>query len=166
MPATLPTRTQRELQDAVTHVAYEHAALQSAVQAYNARGSRKHSRFELEAALIHARNLVDFFWAPVGTRQPHPNGIYAAHYLPAGADWITIRSGFPQRANQRYDAMSAQLAHLSTARLGTTTHDFDSDIDQIAAGLGAIWKQWRQLLNGTPWATAIDSAVTAWQAAL
>jgi hypothetical protein len=38
-------------------------------------------QFDLEAALVHARNLTEFFWAPTNDMRPHPDGVYAIHYV-------------------------------------------------------------------------------------
>ena len=76
--SSLPIRAPQELQGAITHIAYEYVALERARSAF----ARNNRRFDLEAALVHARNLTEFFWVPSNRRRPHSNGIYAAHYLP------------------------------------------------------------------------------------
>ena len=167
MRRSLPPRTARELQDAVTHVAYERVGLDRALHAFQrpkAQGGCR--RFDLEAALVHARNLTDFFWAPIRRRQPHPNGIYAAHYLPPGVDWTAIRKQFPQLPDQCYDAISAQLSHVSVARTSQNgARDFAAEIGQVATDLDAAWNRWRTELQATPWAAALDVEVSRWQAA-
>ena len=56
----LPRRTQADLRAAVYHITYEREALFRAVKHFR----RTEGRFPLEAALVHARNLIDFFWTP------------------------------------------------------------------------------------------------------
>jgi hypothetical protein len=119
-------------------------------------------RFDLEAALLHSRTLVDFFWAPIRQRRPHRDGIYAAHYVPP---WPAALSNLPRRPNESYDAISAQLAHLSVGRIaGNGVRDFDAEIDAIGADLMRVWDRWRADLNGSAWARQLDAALATFRA--
>lgn len=156
----LPVRTEDELREAVTHVAYEFVGLERALAAFQLpQGSGGQRRFDLEAALLHARNLIDFFWAPTRNRRAHRNGIYAAHYL---SHWTDIRSGLPQGPNQRYEAISGQLAHISVVRAHGGAHDFATDINAIATELGTAWQRWRDNLP-TAWRSILDAQVAHWR---
>lgn len=158
---TLPTnRTNLELRAGVEHIAYEFVALERAFQQVQ-DGRPDPRRFDLEAALLHARNLIDFFWAPVGRRRPHPDGIYAGHYDPV---WTNGVGALPQRPNERYDAMSAQLAHISTRRIAVRgPRDLDGELDMIVGDLQVVWARWNAALNGSEWAALVDEAVRTWR---
>ena len=104
----LPKRSRQECLDALVYVAYERVALDAALAAYSRGEGRP---FTLEAALIHARNLTEFFW-PRG-RNLHDAAVYAAHYLPPKG-WPIQR--LPQSPDKAYREINAQLAHVSTKR--------------------------------------------------
>jgi hypothetical protein len=162
----LPVRRQSELEGAITHIAYEYVGLERALEAFQRTaldgGGR---RFDLEAALVHARNLVDFFWVPSTRHRPHRDGVYAAHYVPLTTNWVAARSSMPQRPNERYPAMCAQLAHISVTRADDgQVRDFEAALGGIAADLDEVWRRWRELLSAA-WVAALDEEVTRWRAA-
>ena len=67
----LPHRELAELQAAITHIAYEYVALSRASEDIRA-ASPDILRRDLEVALLHARNLTEFFWAwSNGTGRSH-----------------------------------------------------------------------------------------------
>ena len=74
----LPPRSRGELRAAVYHVTYENEAMRRAIRQFR----RTHGRLDLEASLLHVRNLVDFFWAPTRNRLAHDDGVYATHFVP------------------------------------------------------------------------------------
>jgi hypothetical protein len=146
----LPRRRKKELIEAVPHVAYERVALDVAVEDFLKRSGR---RFDLEAALVHARSLTDFFWR----RTNHSDGVYALHY---DEGWAPGRHG--QLPRMRYEAMSAQLAHISTKR-STSAKDLTREVPAIAADLLTVWDRWRTSLDGTEWGLLVDKWVKHWQ---
>lgn len=162
--AQLPSRTTQELGNTLTHVAYEFVALERALAAFHQQARQPWIR--LESALIHARNLIDFFWAPIRKRRPHHNGVYAVHYVAAPTDWAGIRDRLSRWPNQRYDALSAQLAHISVLRTAGGAPDFAAEITRLSEDLNRVWADWRQQLQATPWATAVDAQVAHWRATL
>jgi hypothetical protein len=161
---TLPGRTSQELRDAITHIAYEFVGLERALAAFQKPRDQGGERaFDLEAALVHARNLAEFFWALSRRRPAHRDGVYAAHYLAASASWAAIRHGLPQLPNERYDAVSKQLAHISIARSNKGARDFEAEIPRIAATLTAVWDRWRTELQDPHWSTLLDAELTHWR---
>jgi hypothetical protein len=159
---SLPERSDSELRDALTHIAYERVALERAVEQFK-QGRR---RFDLEAALVHARNLTEFFWSPSKKRGRHKDGIYAVDYLPDSFDWVSSRNGLSPLPSQCYDAISAQLSHISIARSTKNgPFDFAAEIEEIASALSAAWDRWRTGLESTSWGPAIDVKVKEWRAA-
>ena len=149
----------------MSHVAYEYVALvRGADTVRDQKAATRVRRFDLEATLTHARNLVDFFWTPSGKRQPHRNGVYAIHYLPASVEWKAIRTSLPRFPSEKYEAMSAQLAHVSTSRSKRNAADFEAEIERIASDLKAVWTRWREELDSSS-ASQIDQAVADWLAA-
>lgn len=111
MTTAPPIRKKRELLDALTHIAYEVEALDRAATRF-ARYSR---RFDLEAALLHARNVTEFCWAPSKKHPTHKDGVYAVHYV-AAKRWKRLRASFSQRPNEKYAAICAQTLHVSVNR--------------------------------------------------
>ena len=146
----LPRRRKKELIEAVPHVAYEKVALDVAVDDFVNRGRR---RFDLEAALLHARNLTDFFWRKTN----HDDGVYAIHY---DAGWGP--GTHAQLPRMRYRAMSAQLAHISTKR-SQSPKDLTKEVPAIAADLRKVWDRWRGSLDAE-WGARLDKEVGHWQA--
>jgi hypothetical protein len=143
-------RSKEERIAAVPHIAYERVALALALEDFVKRGRR---RFDLEAALIHARNLTDFFWL----KTTHCDGVYARHY-----DETWGPGSHSQLPSMRYDAMSAQLAHISTRR-STAAENLTKEIADIAGDLQEAWNRWRGGLDGTEWDVLLDAWVKHWQ---
>ncbi len=161
----LPHRSRPQLHDAITHIAYEYVGLERALAAFRrpqSQGGQR--RFDLEAALVHARNLTEFFWAPSRRRRSHRDGVYAAHYLPTPDSWGTIRTALTQLPNERFDAISSQLAHISTARSKKGTRDFESEVIPIANALNQVWQRWTVELQGTEWPPLLDAEVASYRA--
>jgi len=117
---------------------------------------RTGSSLDLEATLVHARNLTEFFWSG---RSPHQDGVCAKHYLPS---WDT--QSLPQLPNERYGAMSNQLVHISVHRSSTgSPRDFANEIGKIAAALRQVWELWQNALQSTEWNDLLESAVNRWR---
>lgn len=159
MAPTPPPRTRQQLRTAVTHIAYEAEALRRAVGQLN----RPHRRLVIEAALLHARNLTEFFWAPSRRHKPHADGVYAIHYVP---NWTRLRGALPQRPNQRYKAMCAQLAHISVRRSDRrNVVNFGAALPGLSTDLECAWGHFRTALRGTGWALLFRRAEARWRRA-
>jgi hypothetical protein len=154
MPAkrALPQRTEAELRDAITHIAYERVAFQEAFSSFTAGHMR---RLSLEAALVHARNFVDFFWSPIRKRRIDKDGVYAWHFV---AGWKDSVGTLPSRPNELYSPRSAQLAHISIRRTSASTTNFAVELLQLASDLTIVWVKWRAALDST-WRARLDAAL-------
>jgi hypothetical protein len=156
-----PHRTRTELRSAVYHITYELEAMRRAAT----RFSQHDRRFDLEAALLHARNLTDFFWTPCGSRRAHRDGVYAVDFFGDPRAWRTRRSALPQQPNERYDALSAQLAHISIKRnQRDVVVDFERALQRIVADLGTVWDCFLAALAGTDWPTRFRRRQLRWRA--
>ena len=159
----LPNRKQAELRAAVYHITYEREALLRAAKQFGTTNRR----FPLEAALVHARNLIDFFWSPTKDRKPHRDGVYAAHFYRSVANWREVRKGVSERPSQLYDALSAQVVHISTKR---TQRDvvvsFSPDeVDRLTSDLEAVWRRFLDNLAGTQWRRRLQRRAARWRQA-
>jgi hypothetical protein len=153
---TLDPRKKNELRSAVYHITYEVEAMRRAAAYF---GQRKR-RFDLEAALVHARNLVDFFWAPSGRRNAHEDGVYAVHFF---KDWPARRGCLPQEPNERYPAISAQLSHISIKRnQRDVVVDFEDVLPGIVEGLERAWACFLAALAGTDWPARFRKRLARW----
>lgn len=156
-----PPRTKRELRNALTHVVYEAEGMRRAARAFE-KNSR---RFDLEAALTHARNLIEFFWAPSKSMRPHPDGVYAVHYIPTRR-WSDLRAPCAVRPSQHYDALCAQLSHISVRRSRRDVRvDFGKMLPVLVADLEAIWCVFTSELQTTRWAAAMKRSIARWHKA-
>ena len=154
---SFPVRSEPELQAGITHIAYEWIAFLQAMTRIppNPTDARWD---DLEVVLLHARNLIDFFWPETGRRRAHPDGIYAVHYV---ADWPGARS-LPTRPSELYSALSAQLAHISVRRTQpNVVRDFEVEIHQLAADLTVTRNAWFAALAGSDWESRIGAAEAA-----
>ena len=153
-----PPRTNRERRTALSHIAYEVAALRGASQVF----AKHRRRLDLEAALVHARNLIEFFWAPSPRLSPHPDGVYAVHFVDAGS-WKARRSSLPQRPRQRNDALCAQLSHISVKRSRRNfTINFGAGLRQLCADLDTAWCIFENELASSTWASTLARARARW----
>jgi hypothetical protein len=155
----LPTRTKRELQNALTHIAYEVEALRRA-----AVGKGPGKWLRIEAGLLHVRNLTEFFWTPSTSHtKPHPDGVYATHYIDT-KKWIALRSSLSQRPNQKYSAICTQLSHISTARSkrAGTVNFSEKEIARLASDLESIWNVFTSEMASTRWASTLQRAIRRW----
>ncbi len=156
-----PRRTKRELQSAITHVAYEAEGMRRAARAF-AQNSR---RFDLEAALTHVRNLIEFFWAPSGSMRPHPNGVYAVHYI-TRSRWQTLRAPCSVRPSQHYDVLCAQLSHISIRRSSRDVQvNFGKTLPVLVSDLETVWCVFTNELQATEWASRLNRAIARWHRA-
>lgn len=142
------------------HATYENEAMRRAVQKFG----RTRGRLDLEAALVHIRNLVDFFWAPSTSRCVHVDGVYAAHFVPDLAAWKQIRGAAPQGPNQRYDALCAQVAHISVRRnQRDVVTDFSAEISGLGEDLSVVWDRFLGAIKGTEWHRRFVRRAAKWR---
>lgn len=163
MPPQLPQRTRRELRSAATHVVYEVIALQKSAATYRRTGGR----FAVEAALLHARNVIEFFMVPNRRRRSHSDGVYAEHYVDR-ARWRQLRWAFNASPNKYYAAMCAQVAHISVSRSSATlrvafTRPLVAD---LAAHLRDAWVVFEREVGATPWHPTFSRAAKRWNRAI
>jgi len=77
----------------VTHIAYELEALERAV-------ARPGKRLELEALLVHARNLREFFWKEWDPFDKFADSdVLAEHYFPSPSRGGALRTGHRRRSS-------------------------------------------------------------------
>ena len=120
-------------------------------------------QFDLEAALVHARNLTEFFWAPTNDMRPHPDGVYAIHYV-AVDRWRAIMSKVSVRPSQNYSAMCAQLSHISVKRSRRNLRvNFAKKVAVLNSDLERIWRVFVLELAGSRWANTLRRAMERWR---
>lgn len=119
-------------------------------------------RFDMEACLVHARNLVEFFWAPTQSMRAHGDGVYAIHYIDRD-EWTALRAPCSVRPCQHYKALSAQLSHISTRRSTKDVRvNFQKALPVVVADLENIWRVFSNALQSTRWAARLNRACARW----
>jgi hypothetical protein len=128
---------------------------------------RTEGRFPLEAALVHARNLIDFFWTPTNKRKAHSDGIYAAHFYRPARAWQRLLANGTQRPSQLYDALSAQVAHISVmrSRRDVVVSFSAEELDRLASDLELVWNQFLAGLGTTRWRSRLQTRAGKWRQA-
>jgi hypothetical protein len=131
-----------QLQENVTHVCYEVAAMERAAQLRTQGG-----RFRFEAFYVHARLLREFLWGTSsagGTGAQ--NSLLAEHYFDSVAEWRTIRGGLPPTLSATKERVDRQISHLARDR-----HSDFVDLEVAAPNvLAEIMAQWNRFENALP----------------
>ena len=155
----IPSRTPAQLRGSVYHITYEREGMLRA----GAKFRQTEGRFPLEAALVHARNLIDFCWTPTNKRRAHPDGVYAANFFKPGV-WKTRIRAVPSRPSQLYEALSAQLVHISVKRNHRDVIvDFTEErVDRLLRDLEAVWRLFLECLANTQWHDRIQRRAAKW----
>ncbi len=140
----LPSST--DLAGAPKKVAYELQMFRNSTAIFlglpESRRDRNLHNISLEAALLHARNLLDFF---CGGQTPKDD-IRAAHFVPSsalskGQDWWSSTK-LPTVNSMRED-MNKSLSHLTYTRVGKKP---SWDLAKFQEELEAAYKEFKSLL--------------------
>lgn len=89
----------------------------------------------IEAFLIHARCLIDFFRYESGPRRDED--IYAADYFESPEEWIRVRGEMPEVLRESRELAHTRLAHISLARREKIKWPFTD----IIAGIAELWER-------------------------
>jgi hypothetical protein len=156
-------RTLAERRALIYHITYEREALLRAAKQFR----KTERRFDVEAALVHARNLIDFYWSPSNARARHPNGVYAVDYYQPATEWKTQLCSKSQYPSQLYDALSARVVHVSVERTRRdVTVAFPPDtVDRLVRDLEDVWKLFMGELVGTKWQALFQRRAAKWRQA-
>jgi len=122
----------------IRHIAYELEALERAAASPD-------KRFNLEAFLVHARSLRDFFWREWDPFGKFANSdVLAEHYFPSHLVWRGSKNARPTTVEQTWCAIDKQLAHITRDRLYP---HFVQDLEAAAPALAQeILEQWERFL--------------------
>lgn len=143
--------TDEELHEYVANINYELLMLR------HARDLETSGRWEpddragwlaTEAALVHCRNLIDFFRGTNASRaQSRPGDVIAWDYARVRGGWDPRRtwdllssSGTPADLSRR---INTRVMHLGRGRNTIERVDFV----EVANAIDAIWRAWRKTLN-------------------
>jgi len=130
-----------EYEKALTHVAYEYAALESAYNLAQTATKTPPLIAAFDSFLVHYRSLVEFF-----AKEKHrKDDVRAKDYI---AGWTT--PPLPEWAKWK-DQMHILLAHLSTKRNERIGFDHRNDFKPMLAEIQAAWEEFAKGLNGTPY---------------
>jgi hypothetical protein len=136
-----------EYEKALTHVAYEYAALESAYNLVFSAASTPPRIAAFDSFLVHYRSLVEFFQATSDRPKAHTDDIRAEDYL---AGWTTPH--LPMWAAWA-SSMHILLAHLSTKR--NAIHEQKTGFDHrvhfgpMRDEIRTAWAAFEQGLAGT-----------------
>jgi len=88
----------------------------------------------LEAFVIHARNLVHFFF-PQGAQ---PSDVLAEHYFPEAQTWNAHRGTLPESLAPLRGRANKEVAHLTYDRLALTEETKRWEVVQVLKDLDAL----------------------------
>ena len=135
-----------ELDNLVDHVAYEVAALEASAAAFD----KANLWVYLEAFLLHARLLREFFW---GRRRA--TDVSARDYC---ASWREKKP--PPTVKATKIPIDKQLAHITRDRVNPkVTMDLSARVAPLRDELRATWKRFIGQLASDPRARAFDAAL-------
>ncbi len=112
---TRQQRTDEELEQALEHFAYELRALDAGYRSIfrsNIERPVIEGKLFLEAFLVHARALIDFFYV----NPLYDDDMVAQDFLPSPTDWNSERPVFPLDVDELRTAINKLLAHLTYRR--------------------------------------------------
>jgi hypothetical protein len=143
----------------VTHIAYEVVALERAASLLN--GDPR----ALEASLLHARLLREFFysdWDPYSRFAG--SDVFAEHYFPDNTFWRGVRNRVPPTVGRTWQAIDKQLSHITRERADPTkTQDLVAAVPGIRAELLAVWGNFLARLAGSPRHAMFQAEYATWQ---
>ncbi len=111
-----PPRSPEELIEASQHLLYEYDMLNvTALGLASGIGGESSplNNALLESFVIHARNLLHFFFP----EQPYATDVLAQHYFPTPAEWVGIRGDMPEVLADVRSRANKEMAHLTYDRL-------------------------------------------------
>ncbi|MCH7875798.1 MAG: hypothetical protein IH965_10925 [Gemmatimonadetes bacterium] len=149
---TLPPFESRELEELLTHLAYEWLMLEHT----SAEWQRTRDRVVLESLLLHIRNLRDFLFDQPSPSTPHGDkAVWAGHYLPA---WASQKGSHHYAILWQMEAaINAQLSHLSRKRVDPSgTAALDENATALADAIRHAWGRFRSALEGSTWAESFQ----------
>jgi hypothetical protein len=150
-----PTRA--ELEDNVTSVCYEVAAMERAADL-----AQKGGRFRFEAFCLHARLLREFLWEQPTTRGPGAdNSLVAEHYFDDPATWRGTKGGLPATLWETKDRIDRQIAHLARDRIGDFM-DLEVRMPDIRTEIMAQWARFESKLDSA-WARLFAESLQEWR---
>ena len=151
-PARPPDAT--ELEALTEHVAYELAAMEASAEAY----TQSRLWLPLDAFLLHARQLRDFFWVRWSpTSKFAESSVLAEHY---SASCRGVRGGYPVAIERTKGAIDKQLAHITRERNKPgLAIDLANEVTPLRTELIATWKRFLQHLGADKSAQSFRNAV-------
>jgi hypothetical protein len=133
--------------------------LEVAAEAYCDLASPRR-RLLLEAFLIHARNLREFFWSTPKPRFAH-NDVFAEHYCERSREY---RGAVPATLDRTWGAIDWQLVHITRARAAATrTENLDEAVPLLTAELQQAWTRFLNRLEPA-WRDRFQAEYDRWQA--
>ncbi len=128
--APITRHTKATLVAMVPHVRYEWiSSIRAAQDALTHRGTIE-GQHALEAALVHGRNLHEFF----GTQTTHRDDVQAVDYLPGWKAKPFLRPA-------ELKVVHRNLAHISTARIDKPAWNVDELVDRTMVWFGAFLEE-------------------------
>ena len=143
----------------VTHIAYELEALQRAA-------ARPGKRLELEALLVHTRNLRDFFWKEWDPFDKFADSdVLAEHYFPSHLTWRGSKNKQPPTLERTWCAIDKQLAHITRDRLNPrVVQDLEAAAPALTRELLGQWERFLRKLGTDARRARFEAARAYWKA--
>jgi hypothetical protein len=92
----------------------------------------------------------------------HDDGVYAVHYI-ARDRWHALRAPLSVKPSQVYNALCAQLSHISVKRSKRDVRvNFGKLLPRLTADLDAIWLAFAKELESSTWASTLKRSMARW----
>jgi hypothetical protein len=143
-----------EYEKALTHVAYEYAALESAFNLSQTATKTPPLIAAFDSFLIHYRSLVEFFFHTSEKQRRRKDDLRAEDYVEG---WTTPTL---KEWEKWKDRMHILLAHLSVKRNEATGFDHRTDFKPMLDEIRAAWEKFAAGLSGTPHCGKLDALLT------
>jgi hypothetical protein len=128
----------RQAQQIAPHVAYELKMLYHCLRKLATwTMPSEDGNMAMEAFLLHARNLYDFFFAGMGVGG---KDVSVEHFLDAGSEWNPVNSTLSPYLTAQRQRLNRSIQHLSYDRIGFEPYK-DWDLSKIYDELRGLWQQ-------------------------
>jgi hypothetical protein len=142
-----------EYEKALTNVAYEYAALESAYNLAQTATKTPPLIAAFDSFLVHYRSLVEFFFHTSQKQRQRKDDLRAEDYVKG---WTTPTLN---EWDKWKDRMHILLAHLSTKRNEATGFDHRNDFKPMMNEMQAAWGAFSKGLTGTSHDGKIDPSL-------
>lgn len=136
----------KELFEVSEHLGYEYVMLKNCLDTLRANSLNEFLNYAvLEAFLLHARNIIFFFYKSEASGQP--DDAVAENFFSNPKHWQQVRGKKPSLIENVQTRMGKNLAHLTYKRLGLTDKERKWPCDDIYSHLITLLKLFVNKVN-------------------